>query len=492
MKKLIYILSGLIVIGAGCQKKELDLYPYNQIETTQAFNTQADVTLAVNGMYHGIRNSGSYYVGTWNIIADVLADNLVLNQQGRLSQRTYFEWRYNGNAPYGLFAGGYTIVRRANAILENIDKFPAGTFRDNAKGEALAVRAMTYFDMSRVFSKAYVNASASDMTLPYVTTTDPTIKPGMESVKDFYGKVVADLTQAATLVGTSNGIYHFNKASVNAILSRVLLYKGDYAGVIAAANAAVGATPNVADIATFPTIWTDASNTGVLFKIRNTAVDNVNTPGVNYWQIVGGQIKSEYNVDYGFYQQFADNDVRKSAYIYTGSFNGVNYNHVIKWAGRGNATATTPAAVVNGYLTGQQGLGAAGVLDGKVIRTAEVLLNRAEASYRNSDEASALNDLRLLKRNRYTGYVDETFSGQALLDEILRQRRLELAFEGDRFWDLKRRNAPVQRTNAGDRADGSGAAPVFQSLNAGDYKFLLPIPQSEINFNGNITQNPGY
>src|SRR5215204_1455069 len=217
MKKTIYIIFAAALLNTGCKKEELDLFPYNQIETGQAFNTEADVTLAVNGMYHGIRNSGSYYVGTWNIIADVLADNLIINQQGRLSLRTYGEWRYNSTNTYGLFTGGYTITRRANAILENIDKFPAGAFKDNAKGEALAVRAMTYFDMSRVFSKTYTNATDADSTLPYVTTTDPTIVPSKESLKGFYDKVVADLTQAATLVGTTNGVYRFNKNSVNAI-----------------------------------------------------------------------------------------------------------------------------------------------------------------------------------------------------------------------------------------------------------------------------------
>ena len=139
MKKLIYIFSGLLIVGTSCKKEQLDLYPYNQIETGQAFNTEADVTLAVNGMYEGMRSSGSYYVGTWNIMGDVLADNLVLNTQGRLSLKDFYQWQYNGDNTLGLFSGGYTIVRRANAILENIDKFPAGSFRDNAKGEALAV-----------------------------------------------------------------------------------------------------------------------------------------------------------------------------------------------------------------------------------------------------------------------------------------------------------------------------------------------------------------
>ena len=51
MKKLFYILSSALILGTGCKKEELDLYPYNQIETSQAFNTESDVLLAANGMY---------------------------------------------------------------------------------------------------------------------------------------------------------------------------------------------------------------------------------------------------------------------------------------------------------------------------------------------------------------------------------------------------------------------------------------------------------
>ena len=480
MKKVKYIVFASILGVASCKKSDLELTPYNQIETTQAFNTEADVTLAINGMYAGLRTSGSYFVnGVWNIVADVLADNLIPNKTGpgRGTLLTFSEWRYTGESTFGLFSGGYTIVRRANAILENIDKFPEGAFRNNAKGEALAIRGLVYFDMVRVYSKTYENAADTDSTMPYVTTTDPTITPSKEPVKAFYDKVIADLEQAKTLVGISNGIYRLNKNAVSGLLSRVYLYKGDWAATIKAATDALGASPNVGTLANFPKIWTDDSNEGVLFKVRNTKLDNVNSQGVNYYQTVSGERKAEYVVEYNFRQLFTAEDVRTSAYIATSPFNGKQYNNVIKYNGRTN---NDPA----------------GVVDGKVLRTAEVLLNRAEAYYRSGDEASALADLKLLKANRYDPYdpaADDALTGQDLLDEILLQRRLELAFEGDRFWDLKRRNEPVVRdATKGDVANGSGVPYVFTSLPAGDYRFQLPFPQTEINFNTNLKQNPGY
>lgn len=463
----------MLLVITGCDKSDITLFPYNQVETTQAFNTEADVTLAVNGMYYGVRASGSYYAGTWNIIADVLADNLILNPTGRQSlKNTYYEWRYTGETTYGLLAGGYTITRRANAIMENIGKLPSTAFTTNAKGEALALRAMTYFDMSRVYSKAGVNAGASDLTLPYVTSTDPTITPAKESLKGFYDKVIADLVQAEGFINASNGVGRLNKAAVAGLLSRVYFYNGDYPNTIAAANRALGATPNLPNIATFPLIWTDATEAGVLFKVKMTTVDNVNTQGVNYNQIVSGLVKSEYAVDYSFMQLFEANDVRKDAYISTSPWDDKPMNHIIKYKGRVG--------------------GAAGVVDAKALRTAEVLLNRMEAEY-YTNPAAALADLVLLKTNRYTGYVPEVLAGTALLAEIQRQRRLELAFEGDRFFDIKRRNAAINRDAVhGQWADGSGTPPVFATMPVGDKRFLLPFPQAELNFNKNFAQNPGY
>ena len=177
-------------------------------------------------------------------------------------------------------------------------------------------------------------------------------------------------------------------------------------------------------------------------------------------------------MDYAFRQLFLPTDVRTSAYIQTSAFNGVNQNHVIKYAGKSGFPA--------------------GVVDAKVLRTAEVLLNRAETYYRSGNIKSALADLNLLKSNRITGYVSAVLSGQPLLDEILLQRRLELAFEGDRFWDLKRRNEPVNRSTFGDRADGTGMPAVFGNLPVGNFRFNIPIPQSELNFNTNLKQVPGY
>lgn len=474
MKKIFLTVIGLTLLLSACKKTELDLFPFDQVETTQIFTNANDANIALNGMYFGLRNSGSYYVGTWNIIFEVVGDNVLLSQAGRLSQQAFHNWQYNSLGTTGLFGGGYTIARRANAIIENIDKVPDATqaFKDNAKGQALACRAMIYFDMARTFSKTPLNATATDLSIPYVTSTESTQKPSGEPVSVVYDKIITDLIQANTLIAASNGVGRLNKQAVNALLSKVYLYRGEWAKCVSASNDALGATPVLPNIATFPAIWRDATEQGVIFKIVNTTLDNLNTQGTNYYQTLANGIRSEYVVDFSFRQLFVANDVRLSTYIVASPFNGVQQNHVIKYAGR----AGTPV----------------GVLDGKALRTAEVLLNRMEAHYRLNNETGALADLNLLKTNRLTGYANVVLTGQALLDDIFLQRRLEMAFEGDRWFTLKRLNLPVQRSTFGDRADGGGATYLFPLLPAGDFKFNFPYPQGEVNFNTNLKQVSGY
>jgi hypothetical protein len=124
---------------------------------------------------------------------------------------------------------------------------------------------------------------------------------------------------------------------------------------------------------------------------------------------------------------------------------------------------------------------------------AEVLLNKAEAQAALNLDADALATLDLLRVNRYTGFNSPGESGQTLKDAIALERRLELAFEGHRFYDLKRTNQSVVRSAVnGDVADGSGTPAVSTSLPAGDFRFQLPIPQDALNVNENTEQNPGY
>lgn len=473
MKRITLSAALLVSLSLTSCDKELTLVPYNSITSDQAFASATDFQNAVNGIYGGFLGA-SYYGGDMIIVPDLLADNLIISQRGRLTNRVYSEYLYSGESTSGLYFNAYVAVRRANAVLENIDKLTPETLRPNYRGEALAARALAHFDLARLYGKGYVQATAADLGVPYITSTDVTQKPARETLRQTYDKVVADLVEAEAIINVTNGVGRLNKVAVNGLLSRVYLYRGEWQKAVDAATKSLTANGNVGSIADYPNIFRDATENGVLFKLRIIDKDAIQV-GVNYSQGSANGIRSEYVIDYDLFTKYAKNDVRLTTGTQTSNFSGTPYNHIAKYLGRATGNSN--------------------VVDVKVLRVAEVLLNRAEALFRLSKDADALADLNRLRVNRYTGFdaIKATETSTALAEAIDLERRLELAFEGHRFFDLKRRNQPIVRnTKSGDLANGTGITYVKPGFAASDTKFQLPIPQSEINANPNIIQNPGY
>ncbi|RYE20069.1 MAG: RagB/SusD family nutrient uptake outer membrane protein [Sphingobacteriales bacterium] len=475
-KTYIYALLTLLLTAGGC-KKELTQNPFDGIPTNQAFNTPDDFTNAIRGAYVALRGT-SYYggedAGAMVSTPDVLSDNLVLNQSGRKSQLKFYTFNYVGNDTWELWGNAYKAILRANFLILNLNKLPDGEFKDNVHGEALAIRALAHFDLLRVYAKSYASANDSDPGVPYVTSVDPMALPARTPLKQAYGLVVADLEGAADLLSEDNDVGRIHKAAAEGLLSRVYLYMGEWQKSIDAATGAIADVPEQNDLAIpgeFGNIWLDATEKDVLFKIKTLDADNV-AVGVGYKQSTSEGVIPEYSVDFAFYQLFADDDVRKDSYIGETNYNGIDYYYISKYSGRRTGNAD--------------------VVDTKVIRMGEVYLNRAEAYYHLNNEGAALDDLNTLRSHRYTAFDESEANetGTALGDAIQLQRRLELAFEGSRFFDLKRQNKAIQRSDLGDEADGTGIPASVKTLPANSPLFQLPIPQAEINANPNMKQNP--
>jgi hypothetical protein len=126
----------------------------------------------------------------------------------------------------------------------------------------------------------------------------------------------------------------------------------------------------------------------------------------------------------------------------------------------------------------------------KVFRTGEMVLIRAEARAelgRHTGANSAESDINLLRTNRLANYTNTVYtSKQQAIDDIIQERFKELAYEGHRFFDLKRRGLPVTRL----AVDAPTTAAMV--LPANDYRFVFPIPLAEMTSNPAMEQNPGY
>lgn len=474
-KVILMLIMPLVIISCD---DELYTDPNNKIPENNSFKTEADFRNGVDAAYDAFKESG-YYDGdtSQNIIADVISDNLIINPLGRRSNSSayIFDFAAINRSITNLYGAGYFVVSRANYILSKLGNVPSSAFMKNIEAEAIAIRAIAHFDIVRSYAKIPTQSADanSSMGIFYSTKFDPFQTPSRDNtVAQVYDKIIADLIFARDNITQNDANKgRLSKAAILGMLSRVYLYKGDYANVISSGQAALAINSNLGLITDFTKIWSDDTTEGVLFKVLNSSIESRKT-GTCYNQTISGEIKSEYNVDYDLFTKYTPDDIRKSAYIKTSTFSGSNFNHVIK----------------HRQATGKP----IEVVDIKYLRTAEVALNVAEAMYKTGDESGALAQLNLLRAQRYPSYTSGTETGTNLWDAIMLQRRLELAFEADRFFTLKRLGLSIQRSNFGPFADGTGTPTPENQLNSNSHKWELPLALEAITLNPNLVQNSGY
>ncbi|RTY80541.1 RagB/SusD family nutrient uptake outer membrane protein [Flavobacterium sp. GSP27] len=479
MKKIIYLVALSFALNS-CDDEDITFAPYNAISESIVLRNSTDFENMLTGAYsYMIKNGGDGGYGTEFVIdSEVMTDNLILKIEGRQSNANGFRLLSVPNSShFNYYISAYRAAETATRIIENIEIIPQNAARDNIEGQARFIRAINNFDMVRIYSKIPTQAADANASLGmyYLDVVAPFSKPTRPTVQDTYKKVVDDLLIAADKIGTTNTVASgkASKAAVYALLSRVYLYLGDFSKVIQYGNLAIAGNA-VCPRTDFVNLWkdTDIKAPGVLFKLRIDQVDGV-TPGVVYNQTVASGIRSEYVVPKSFSDLFQTTDIRKSAYIVTSPFNSIPYNHVIKYLSR---------------LTGNPA-----IVDIKVLRVEEVYLNMAEAQYRINGGGLAFLDA--VRSQRYSSFVSGNETGATLLNAILLERRLELAFEMDRFFTLKRLGLGMVRNSVeGDYASGAGTKVETSALTipAGNFKWQLPIPQSQIDLNSNLQQNPGY
>jgi len=414
MKKLIYI-SLCLFLAASCND-ELEIFPTNALSIETGLLNQSDFENAAKGLYTAFRASGYYgatsAAASIYFIPDVISDNVIINAAGRRSRESFYDWRYDeDNSSETFWLAGYRVIQRANLILENIDVLEESAFKNNIRGEALAARGIAHFDLAKFYASAPSQAAGTAQGIPYVLSTDSGLLPSKDNLGDTYASILKDLNEALTFISESPSLGRINKNVVHALLSRVYLFTGDYNNSLANANSVVSEEVSSVD---FESVWKDATETSVIWKLPVLEPDNV-TIGVAWLQESPDGIRSEYNVDYELFQMYEDTDIRKRDYFETSDFSGITYNHIIKYRGR---------------FTGN-----ANEVDVKVIRNAEVLLNKAESLSELGMESEALSTLDILRANRYSNFSAGTETGTALKSAIAKERRLELAFEGHRFFD---------------------------------------------------------
>lgn len=475
--KNIFYKSILFLFVAGvftsCED-ELDQVPFDSFATENAFNTASDFENAIRGTYSAL-NFGGYYGGSYLSRPDVLSDNVTISQRGRMTQRQTHEWNYTAASAFsGTYQACYTVIYRANQVLQFIDGFE-GPSKANITGEALALRAMAHFDLVRFFGKLPTQSGDANGSLGivYRTAPDPTAQDPRGTVSAAYAAIVDDLTTARDLINTSNPDGRMNRNAVNLLLSRAYLYMGQWQN---AADAAAAVTTSVAPRSSVVGVWEDSNQDGLVFYIPNNNTELNNNIGVQWSQGSPSALIPEYVASYELDQLYDEgNDIRKEAYIFDGSTPGATgqpVNGIKKLLGRGTQFN--------------------GLVDIKILRAAEAKLNRAEALNNLGQDGPALAALNDVRSRRYTTQPSNGETGAALRAAIRLERRLEFAFEYKRWFDIKRWGEAVVREPFGDLEGGAGTPSDVLVLPEGNFRFQLPIAQSSIIVNPNLQQNPGY
>jgi len=462
--KFLFLMAAA-VIGISSCKKELDQQPTDVFSEANAFLTIDDVQLGANEAYgrFGAYANNMYVSALVSDEAKLGADN---SGQGALTYRyQYASDNTSGGDVISAWGNYYTVIDQVNRVLPKISTVTAAADqeprRNILKGQMLALRAVCHFNLLQMYCKNYDPADSRGV--PVMLTSNPLAKPARNTMGEVMTQIEADLTEAKNLLpAVTPGDFTdtvMNRVNVAAFQARVALYKKDYDNAITYATEVI--TSGIRPLASgnqYAAIWTDDADNEVLFRIRfatSTAIGGLfTTTGGNVYIAPSDKLIGSY----------ANNDVRLSSFIGT---NGAGNKYVNKF-----------------YNSSRGGR----VVDMKVCRMAEIYLIRAEANARKAspDIAAGAADLNTLRSNRIPGYTNATFpSATSLIDAVMAERFKELAFEGFRFWDLKRNNMSVDRLS-------SDASAEWQTLSSGNYRFVLPIPNGELLANPNIVQNDNY
>ena len=502
MKKLNYkiLLPALVaVLSMTACKKQLNIPSRNSLDASIALTNKSGIENSINSIYSILKRESHYGRDLFSV-TDAMADIAFAN--GR-SSRLLGENRNTSGSNVVIWNGSYGAINEINLTLAAFPAIGDATAAEKTRweGELKFLRAFYLFDLVKNYAyiPTYI-ASGQDkggvvINLQGFNTAVAASNyfPSRATTAACYAQVMSDLYSSMSLLSNSNrGRNYASKHAALALGSRISLYAGNWARADSFATAAItlsGGIGAMTNTASYVNGWRVADHPEGIFQVWyatlgenlgvNTSLAATHTTlsapgafnGVRQGQgdlMPNAFLLTQLGIT-GFPANLAQSppppaltygpDIRNRLFEWGVNASG-HYVECTKWLGK-NGGPNWDNTVV--------------------LRWPELYLNRAEARYQMADEPGALADLNVIRTARITGFVAPgTLTGAALLNEILKQRMLEFAFEGHRFYDLKRYGTTITKTN-----------PVV-NLPATDFRLLPRIPQSEVDGNPNMVQNFGY
>ena len=473
-----------ILALVSCEKKLTDLQPIDQIPAEKAISSMNDLTSAVNGVYATWSGRRSIYIST--LISDEArlgtgtgyrnVGNILFNWQHVSDSQ---DWRDDETG--GVWTNLYAVIDRANRVLELMTPVPTANAAEAAlkaqyRGEMLAARAMAHLELLRCYSitSEYTPSALGVVLQNTFVKIVSSHRPARNTQAEVMALIDADLIAARAAIPATALNSNVSRITRNAVIGaqvRAALHIKNWQGVIDRANEVILLAP-ITPIAGYNALWTTRSLNDTATAISTEVLWKLNVSLANLGAAVGSLF------------QDANGAVQASAaFKLTSTFNTVtDIRYPIFFRlGAGSVILISKYGAVPPAGENFQ-------YDNKMMRTSEMVLARAEAYAELNQTTPGNNDLSLLRTNRITGYTHTPIPLKSdLIDAIYLERYKELCYEGQRYFDLRRRSLPIAR-NVAD----IGGIPTSQTLPVTDFHYILPIPNQERQANPNIVQNTGY
>jgi hypothetical protein len=480
------IIYGLMIFGSlligSCKKDFLDLTPISSVTTDNFYQNANDIKNAMNGVYASLQIPG-IHINNY-IFGDIRSDDTQPVASGSVTDQDEFDRFYiRTTNPFILsrWNDSYRGISRCNAVLDRIGDIEMDdALKDRTIAETKFIRGLIYFHLVRSFG---------DVPLVVTEIKDPDegYEYGRNPKAEVYAQIEKDLTEAAATLPvsyTGADIGRATQGAAKALLGKVLLTEKKIAEATARLKEVIalniyGLLPNYADVFRVA----NKNNKESVFEVqfRSGGVGEGN-PWPNSFSpensgnaviAFGGDGNNQPSVD--MTNAYEANDKRKALSLATSYVNAsgvtIQYNFVKKYY---DVPATKND---NGNNI-------------PVIRYADVLLMYAESlnetGYQPAGEAmNYLNEVRL-RAGLTAKTAADIPNQQAFRLAIEQERRVELAFEGHRWFDLVRTDRAITVLNS-----KKDQLRLVRLINAND--MVYPIPQSQIDINKTkISQNPGY
>ncbi len=513
MKTTKYIAIGLLGASLlqGCSKDFLETVPTTSLSDAQIERTEEGLEILVNGI-----NSMAYtytFNHRWGrgqtaigAKVDMLSDELI-NTLPAIHMAEY-RWENhrdpNGALPYYTWDFYYTIIQHANKAIAGLEAL-GGTPSDKVqrlKGNAYAFRAWAYHNLVQLFAKRYVPGQTNSQ-LGVILRTTATITPqARATVDEVYAQIDQDITTALEALeplsdsGRKNDIRY---ATAAGIAARIALTKGEWAKAEQYAETAIqrsGATLQSGSALVDGFNNLDASEW--IWGYRQAADQNfyyVSFGATYAYNMDGYQGSLRFAVNRTLYDAMGEKDVRRQWWVALDRGDAIPADAFSDYFRGGS----TPARA-NWEVTGQSiKFKAASLEDSRMdyvlMRLGELYYIQAEAEARQSKDAEALGTLKTVMLTRDAEYSFASGSGQTLIDEILRNKRIDLWLEGQNFFDLKRTNRLPDRVSAKNfdilaslkgettkatalaRNTGSNARNIPTTLDSKHWEFAIPYDE---------------